>query len=266
MTQARVDRSMSPRRTTAIALHELRLIGRDPSPVLVLLVFPLILMVFLKPAFQLTLAAHGYPNANGAEQVVPGQAAANGFYIVGMTSFAFFNEYGWNTWDRLRASRASSAEIIIGKAAPHLALSVAQFLAVFVIGIPLLQLHVRGAIVALVPLVIAFGCCLVMLGVMITALCRTLQQASACAFGGLVLFGAIGGALVPIDVLPSWARAVAPFTPTYWAMRGFRSVILDGTGLRGVLLPTGVLLAMSALFLAISATRFRLGDAKASFS
>ncbi len=49
-------------------------------------------------------------------------------------------------------------------------------------------------------------------------------------------------------------------------MSGFRSVILDGAGLRGVLLPTGVLLAMSALFLAISATRFRLGDAKASFA
>ena len=44
----------------------------------------------------------------------------NGFYIVGMTSFAFFAEYGWHTWDRLRASRATSAEIIVGKALPLL--------------------------------------------------------------------------------------------------------------------------------------------------
>jgi ABC-2 type transport system permease protein len=257
---------MSLRRTTAIARHELRLIGQDPLPVMVLLVFPLILMVFLKPAFQLALVAHGYPDANGAEQVVPGQAAANGFYIVGMTSFAFFNEYGWCTWDRLRASRASSADIIIGKAGPHLALSVAQFVAVFAIGIPLLQLHVHGSLVALVPLVVAFGCCLVMLGVVITALSRTLQQASALAFGGLVLFGAIGGALVPIDVLPTWARTIAPVTPTYWVMRGFRSVILDGTGLTGVLLPTAVLLAMSAAFLAIAGAKFRFSETKNAFA
>ena len=47
-----------------------------------------------------------------------------------------------------------------------------------------------------------------------------------------MLFGAIGGALVPLSVLPQWAKTIAPLTPTYWAMRGFRSVILDGAGLR----------------------------------
>ena len=87
---------------------------------MILLVFPLILMAFLKPTFRLVLVSAGYPHANGAEQVVPGEAVANGFYIVGMTSFAFFAEYGWCTWDRLRSSQATSVEIIFGKAAPRL--------------------------------------------------------------------------------------------------------------------------------------------------
>ena len=112
----------------------------------------------------------------------------------------------------------------------------------------------------------AFGTCLVLLGVMITALCRTVQQASAIAFGGLVLFGAIGGALVPIDLIPHWARAVAPVTPTYWAMRGFRSVILDGRGLGAELAPIVVLLGMAAAFLAVSVARFRLGQAKTAYA
>ena len=67
----------------------------------------------------------------------------------------------------------------------------------------------------------------------VTAICRTAQQANAFAYVGMVLFGAIGGALVPFSVLPRWAQTVAPVTPTYWAMRGFRSVILDGQGLGG---------------------------------
>jgi ABC-2 type transport system permease protein len=245
--------------------HEVRLLTRDPLPIMILVVFPLLLMSFLKPTFALALTAHGYPGANGAEQVVPGEAVVNGFYIVGMTSFAFFSEYGWNTWERLRASQATSPEIILGKALPLLAVSIAQFLIILGLGIPLFQLHSHGPFLALVPLIVAFATCLVMLGVMITALCHTIQQVSAVAMGGLVLFGALGGALVPIEVIPGWARAVAPATPTYWIMRGFRSVILDGHGLAAIVLPCCVLLGMSVVFAAVSLRRFRFTDAKVSF-
>jgi ABC-2 type transport system permease protein len=197
---------------------------------------------------------------------VPGEAVANGFYIVGMTSFAFFSEYAWCTWERLRTSRATSTEIIVGKALPRLGLSCAQFLIIFVISIPLFHLHVRGPLLALVPLVASFALCLVMLGVAVTAVSHTLQQANAAAFGGLVLFGAIGGALVPINVLPGWARKVAPATPTYWAMRGFRSVILTTSGASAVAFPAAVLLAMSLGFAVISVAKFRLDDTKSSWA
>ena len=59
----------------------------------------------------------GYPHANGAEQVVPGQAAMAAFFIVALVTFAFFAEHGWATWDRLRASPATSFEIVVGKSA-----------------------------------------------------------------------------------------------------------------------------------------------------
>jgi ABC-2 type transport system permease protein len=256
---------MSRRRIASIVGHQLRLLSRDPLPIMVLVVFPLILMAFLKPMVALALVAHGYRGANGSEQVVPGEAVANGFYVVGMTSFAFFVEHGWNTWDRLRASNATSAEIITGKALPLFAVSAAQFLVIFAIGVPLFHLHSRGPLAALVPLVAAFATCLVMLGVLITALCRTVQQVSAFAFGSLVLFGALGGALVPLQVLPAWARAVAPATPTYWIMRGFRSVILDGNGVSAIVLPCCILVGMSLTFAAISLRRFRFADAKIAF-
>jgi ABC-2 type transport system permease protein len=256
---------MSRRRTSAILFHELRLLTRDPLPIMILVVFPLLLMAFLKPMFALALTAHGYRGANGAEQVVPGEAVINGFYIVGMTSFAFFVEYGWNTWNRLRASHATSPEIVVGKALPFLVVSASQFLIIFAIGVPLFHLHSRGPLTALVPLIAAFAICLVTLGVMITSLCRTIQQVSAFAFGGLVLFGALGGALVPLEVLPGWARAVAPATPTYWVMRGFGSVILDGHSFPAIFLPCLVLAGMSLIFAAISLRRFRFTDAKVSF-
>jgi ABC-2 type transport system permease protein len=77
-----------------------------------------------------------------------------------------------------------------------------------------------------------------------------------------VLFGAIGGALVPLAVLPEWAKKIAPITPTYWAMRGFRSVILDGQSFGAMVAPIAALAAMSAVFAVIALRRLRFDDAK----
>jgi ABC-2 type transport system permease protein len=106
---------------------------------------------------------------------------------------------------------------------------------------------------------------LVLLGVAVTAFCRTAQQAGSFAMAGMVLFGAIGGALVPISVLPDWARAIAPAVPTYWVMRGFRSVILDGRGLGAVIAPVAVLGAMTVLFAVVALRRLRFDETKVAW-
>ena len=128
-----------------------------------------------------------------------------------------------------------------------------------------LDLRIRGNVLALLPLVAAFSICLVLLGVAATTLCRTAQQANTFAYLGMVLFGAIGGALVPLGVLPGWARAIAPMTPTYWVMRGQRSVILDGGGVAAVALPSAVLLVMTALFVVVALRRLRFDESKVGF-
>lgn len=253
---------MSVRRLGVILGHEVRLIARDPAPVLVLIVFPIVTMSFLEPAFRPALVQAGHAHANGAEQVVPGQATMSAFFVVSLVTAGFFSEYAWGTWHRLRASAATSFEIVVGKGLPRAAMVVVQFAVIFAVGLAFFDLDIRGDALALVPLVIAFSVCLTLLGVAITGLCRTAQQAFSCAIVGMVLFGAIGGALVPLSVLPGWARTIAPVTPTYWAMRGFRSVILDGQGLGAVAAPVGVLLGMAALCAAVAFARLRLDDNK----
>jgi ABC-2 type transport system permease protein len=248
-----------------ILAHELRLARRDPFPALILVVFPIITMAFLKPAFRAALQQGGYPHANGAEQVVPGQAVVNAFIVVSLTTFAFFSEFGYMTWDRLRASPATSFEIVLGKAIPRVAMVVMQLFVVLVAGVVIFDLNIRGNALALIPLVLMFSISLVMLGVAVTAVCRTAQQANSFAYVGLVLFGAIGGALVPFSVLPQWARTVAPATPTYWAMRGFESVILDGRGLGAIAAPACALGAMTLAFMAVALRRLRFDEAKTAW-
>jgi ABC-2 type transport system permease protein len=257
---------ISPRRVQVVVAHELRLAARDPLPILVLIVFPIITMAFLKPAFRPALVQAGHPHANGAEQVVPGQATLSAFFVVSLITVSFFAEFAWGTWDRLRASAASSLEIVLGKAIPRVVMTIAQFAVIVGAGVVFFGLDIRGPTAALLPLVVVFAVCLVLLGVAVTAVCRTAQQAQAFAIVGMVLFGAIGGALVPFNVLPHWARVVAPVTPTYWAMRGFTSVILDGHGFGGVEAPLAALTAMAVAFGVLALRRLRFDDHKTGWS
>jgi ABC-2 type transport system permease protein len=83
---------------------------------------------------------------------------------------------------------------------------------------------------------------------------------------GAIVFAGLGGAIVPITVLPGWARAVAPVTPTYWAMRGFRAVLLKHDTLSGVWLSVVVLLAFAVFFALVAATRFSFEETKTSWA
>jgi ABC-2 type transport system permease protein len=254
------------RRLGVIVAHELRLVRREPLTIMILLAFPIITIAFLKPAFRPALVQSGFAHANGAEQVVPGQAVMAAFYLVALVTFSFFTEHSWATWDRLRASDASSLEIVLGKSVPRIAMGIAQLALLLVAGVLIFDLHIRGSAIALGPPIVAFAVCLVLLGVCVTALCRTVQQANGFAFLGMVLFGAIGGAFVPLAVLPGWARAIAPATPTYWAMRAMHSVVLDGRGINATLRPTLMLLALGTLFAAIAVWRLRFDESKVGFA
>lgn len=78
-------------------------------------VLPLILIAVLIPSAKAQLVLSGYPNATGAEQTVPGLAVLCPFLSVEQVTTLFFREHAWGTWDRLRASPASTADIVIGK-------------------------------------------------------------------------------------------------------------------------------------------------------
>ena len=54
---------------------------------------------------------------------------------------------------------------------------------------------------------------------------------NAFAVVGMVLFGALGGAFVPYDVLPGWAKDIAPAMKSAFSRPGAKliEVVVDGT-------------------------------------
>ena len=256
---------MSMRSSSAIMRHEFRVMASDPSTVIFVVLMPLIMVALMKELFATALRADGFEQANGSEFAVPAMAVGFAAFGVGYSGFTFFRDHGWGTWDRLRATPATSVDIMVGKVLPSVAVTFVQLALLFVLGGPLFGLEVQGSWVALVLLMAMVALTLCAFGMLVTAVTRTMNQLNAVGSVGGMAMAMLGGAWVPVSTMPGWAQAVAPALPTYWAMQGFQDVILEGKGVGAVALPVVVMAGFGALYTAVAAARFRFEDTKVYF-
>lgn len=251
---------MSP--TRAVLRNELRILGRDPLPGVILVAMPVILMALLTPALRLTLEAEGYDNASGAEQSVPGMLCIFASFAVALVGFSFFREHGWRTWSRVRVAGAAPRHLLLGKlAVPALEL-VAQHVLLFAFGVVVLDLEVRGSWLAVALVAVAFGALVLVAGLVVAATVRTIQQMNAVTNLAAMVLGGLGGGFVPVDTLPGWVRPLAPVSPVYWAMRGYHQAMLDGGGLADMAGPLTVLLAVTIVLALLALRLLRLDTPK----
>lgn len=257
---------MSFRRSWAVAKQDLRLVAREPVPLLLATVMPLILMAFIKPAVGASMASPANPFINGAEQAVPGMTVMFGFLLAGAAGFNVFREHGWNTWSRLRASHCTTAELLLGKATAPVLMTAANAAVVLSAGSVLFDLHVRGSLWLLAMTVASLVICVTTFTFMCVARSRSVSQLNAFANIGALLFAGLGGALTPISVMPGWAQAVAPAVPSYWLMQASNNVVVNGAGVAETLPSLGVVLLFSGGFLLIASTGFKISHQKVSWA
>src|SRR5947209_19550073 len=106
------------RRALAIAHNDLVLLRQDPSAAIILVVMPLVIAAFFSSAYDAVLHRSGFPLARGAQQAVPGSALVFGMFTLNYGALAFFREYVWATWPRLRASPVRPPELLLAKVVP----------------------------------------------------------------------------------------------------------------------------------------------------
>lgn len=253
---------MNLSRSLVLMRQNWALLMADPAPIVLLTLMPLVMMTFLQGTSRAVLHAAGYADASGAELVVPGMAVMFSFFGVGFIGTAFFSEHGWGTWDRLRASRAGTMEIVLGKILPSAALIFGQLVLLFVIGIVVFGMRVSGSVAGMVVMMLACVVLLVAFSMLLTAVLKTANQLMAVVNLAAMVFAGIGGALAPVDVLPGWAQAIAPASPAYWMLKGFRAVILEKGGLDATIVPAAMTLVFAAGMAAVAVWRFSVTDEK----
>ena len=255
---------MSPRRSVALAGHELRLMRREAGTLSTLVLLPLVMMAFLNPVFAGPLGEPG-TSAAGSALAVPGMSVLFSLFLIGHVGYLFFREHRFGTWERLRASPLSAADVIAGKAMPAMVLCLLQQLLLFALSMVLFDLRITGSVVALVAVATGLSLCLVACGVAAAAYLRSAQRLNALSGVLAMVLGGLGGALSPVSSLPGWAQTAAPFSPGYWAVGAYRAVVLDGARLADVAGAVGILTLFAAVAGAAAAVRFRFEETKVGF-
>jgi ABC-2 type transport system permease protein len=245
-----------------IARNGAKLLLSDPAPIVLMVIMPVILIAFLLPSYKAQLQAQGFARANGTEQLVPGMAVMFAFMSTMLVATLFYREHAWGTWERLRASSASSLDLVLGKIAPLALCLYLQTITVFAAGRLFFGYDPNGSTAGILLVAAALVATIAGFGLLLVSVFSTMDQTLVVGNLGGMLMSGIGGALAPTSTLPAWMQAISHAMPTYWAMSAFRDLTLAHATLGAVEGRIAILLAFALGFLAVALTQFKPSDAK----
>ena len=157
--------------------------------------------------------------------------------------------------DRLDSLRAARWWHLLGKFVVAFLFGAVQF-AVLMVGAHFIFGMRLGSVPALAVMVGAFLLVPISVGVAIAAVFKSFTSAVTFNEAWGTLLPVLGGALVPVSLLPGVLRTVGRFTPHYWALRGMQDVMVRGAGVGDEWRNLLVLVGFAAVVLAVFAPRF----------
>jgi len=175
-----------------------------------------------------------------------------------MTSISIAREKETGTMEAILVSPLKPLQIIAGKVSPYILLSCIIAVIILVLGYFVFKLPIRGNIILLFGETILFISLALSLGIMISTVSSSQQQAMfISAFGLMLPTMLLSGFIFPIENMPRVLQWLCALMPPKYFITVIRSVMLKGTSLLEVWKETLVMFSMLVFFIGISAARFK---------
>jgi len=198
------------------------------------------------------------PNLNSRWFFVPGVIGTLLLVtIVNLTAFAIVREREVGTLEQLLVTPIRPVEFIIGKTVPFFLIGLLEAALVTAIGMGWFRVPFVGN-----PLLLVAGTCLYLLsvlalGLLISTLCRTQQQAFATNFFLLNPMFILSGFSFPINSMPPVLQWLTFLDPLRYFLVIVRGTFLKGVGLDVLWPQMAALAAIAGGLLTLSVLRFR---------
>ena len=194
---------------------------------------------------------------NGTNQSSPGSLVNFGLINLLSCAIVFVNDRINGTLRRLVTSPLSKFTLLTGKFIGPVVMGILQTLLLVCVGQWVFGVAWGQSPLALAVVALAFILAGVSIGIFISTVVRTTDQAVSLMIGSSMMMAALGGAWWPLDITPPFMQRLGHLFPSAWAMDGFQAVILRGAGVAGVAQPALVLFGFAAVFFALGIWRFR---------
>jgi drug efflux transport system permease protein len=177
--------------------------------------------------------------------------------VVNLTAFAVVREREIGTLEQIMVTPIRPAEFILGKTLPFFLIGLFDVSLIAVVGTLWFQVPFRGQISVLFTGAILFLLCMLGVGLLISTVSATQQQAMVTAFFFLMPAITFSGFGFPISTMPQWLQYLTYASPLRYFLIVLRGTYLKGVGMN-ILWPQMLAMAGWALgLLATAVLRFR---------
>ena len=174
-----------------------------------------------------------------------------------LTALAVVREKEGHTLEPLIASPIRRWQFVLGKTLPYAAIALADFYFILGLGWWVFGLPAPASHGLLLLLAVFYVGGLIAMGLAISTVSRTPQQAIFLAIFILIPSVLLSGFIFPLDAMPAYIRPIAYLLPFTYFIEVIRGLLLKGNGL-AVLWPDYLALAgFAGLFTGLALLRFR---------
>jgi ABC-2 type transport system permease protein len=183
--------------------------------------------------------------------------------IIGLllTAQNITREYELGTLEQLNVTPMTKVQFIAAKLIPFWLLSLVIFSIGLTIGRLVFGIPMRGNLLLVYLALMVYLVVVLGLGLWISTITRTQQQAMFVAFFVILIFLLMGGLFTPVDSMPDWAQAVAQANPVKHFVFIMRAVLVRGAGLETVAAPIVGLALAGIAVLALAVNRYHKSTA-----
>lgn len=201
------------------------------------------------------------PELNYRNYMVPGilviLITLIGAFLSGMN---IVKEKEIGTIEQLNVTPIKKYQFVTGKLLPFWLIGIGELafgliLSRLVFNIPMLGNPALIFMLASVYLIVILG-----IGLFISTVTETQQQAMFIAWFFLVLFILLGGVFTPVESMPAWAQKLAYFNPIAQFNSAMRMIMLKGSGLKDILPKFWFFLAYGTVIMSLAVWRYRKTD------
>ena len=206
----------------------------------------------------ISVVAFYNPERRSAINIVPGLIGVIlTMTMVLFTAVAIVRERERGNMELLIATPISSAELMVGKVLPYIAIGLVQTTVILLLGTWLFQVPVRGSVLDVYLAAMLLILANLALGLLISTRARTQFQSMQMTMFVFLPSILLSGFMFPFAGMPRVVQWLAELLPLTHFIRLVRGVMLRGAGLGGLWPDVLALLAFAAVMMSAAVLQFR---------